>query len=91
MQVNFNSCKDFFQSNPDLPTCPLQVQDAEPPSDNPGDDTTPPSENSGGDGATTTTTTSGSSAMGNITFESGSWLLGRMTFVSLIFLFFVFV
>jgi len=45
MQVNFNSCQDFFKANPSLPTCPLQVTGATQPA---GPDDTVPSDGGSG-------------------------------------------
>jgi hypothetical protein len=78
MQVNFNSCQDFFLSNPDLPTCPLQIQNAAPPADI-----------SGGDDGTTTDT--GNNPTSNFIHGPRSWSLpSKMTFGSLMLLFLVF-
>jgi hypothetical protein len=38
MEVNFNSCGGYFDDNPDLPTCPLQIADALPPRTSDDDD-----------------------------------------------------
>jgi len=37
LQVNFKSCQDYFEDNPSLPSCPLQVTGATPPQALPGD------------------------------------------------------
>jgi hypothetical protein len=38
MQVNFNNCGEYFDENPDLPTCPVQIPNALPPSTSEDDD-----------------------------------------------------
>jgi hypothetical protein len=75
MQVNFGTCEGYFEENPDLPTCPLQIQNALPPPP-PEDEEKDSSENDGSSSNTTTTDTNDSSPTNSssLDYSRMSWL-----------------
>ena len=76
MQTNFGTCDNFLNENPNLPTCPLQIENALPPSELEAEE-----EEDVGDGSTNGDTNENQTKKDSAFLEGG---YSRMTWISIL-------